>query len=72
MNIELIRENINNMAGEKIYAKVNIGRNKYEEFKGTILKTYPSLFTIKVLGETKSFSYADLLTKNIVIKKDNT
>lgn len=68
MNIEKVKNKINDMTGKKIIAKVNIGRNKYETFEGIILKTYPSLFTIQVKNETKSFSYADILIKNIVIK----
>ena len=68
MNIEHIKKNINNMKGTKVFAKVNIGRNKYEEFEGIIFGVYPSLFTIKVNNEIKSFSYADLLTKNIILR----
>lgn len=68
MNIENIKSKINSLTGKKVKAKVSIGRNKFEIFEGTIDGIYPSLFTIKVNDETKSFSYADILTKNIVIK----
>lgn len=72
MNIDKIKNKMNNLVGQKVFAKVNIGRNKHEEFVGIILDIYPCLFTIKVNEETKSFSYADILTKNIVIKLLNT
>ncbi len=68
MNIEKIKAKIDDLTGKKVVAKVNIGRNKFEVYEGIILQTYPSLFTIKVSEEIKSFSYADILTKNVVIK----
>ncbi|MBQ3142401.1 MAG: Veg family protein [Bacilli bacterium] len=68
MNTDKVKNNIGNLIGKKIVAKVNMGRNKFEIFEGIILNTYPALFTIKVKEETKSFSYADVLTKNIIIK----
>jgi uncharacterized protein Veg len=68
MNIKKIRDKCERIRGKKIIAKVNIGRNKYETFEGIIDKTYPFLFTIKNGEEIKSFSYADILTKNIIIK----
>lgn len=72
MSIDKIKSKMLGLVGQKVAAKVNIGRNKYEEFVGIILDAYPSLFTIKVNEETKSFSYADILTKNVVIKLLNT
>ncbi len=68
MKIEKIKNEINNMIGKKILAKVDIGRNKYEYIEGIILNAYPFLFTIKTDNEIKSFSYSDVLTKNIVLK----
>lgn len=71
MNIEKVKVKIEDLTGKKVSAKVNIGRNKFEIFEGIIISTYPFLFTIKVNNETKSFSYADILTKNIIIKLVN-
>ncbi len=70
MKIDKIKEEITSMLGKKVLAKVNIGRNKYEYLEGIILNTYPFLFTIKTNNEIKSFSYSDVLTKNIVFKID--
>ncbi len=68
MNIEKIKKEVTGMIGKKILAKVDIGRNKYEYIEGIILNTYPFLFTIKTNNEVKSFSYSDVLTKNIIFK----
>ena len=68
MKIDKIKEEINSMIGKKVLAKVDIGRNKYEYIEGTLLNTYPFLFTIKTDNEIKSFSYSDVLTKNIIFK----
>lgn len=70
MKIEKIKEEINNMIGKKVLAKVDIGRNKYVYIEGVIQNTYPFLFTIKTDNEIKSFSYSDVLTKNIIFKID--
>ena len=68
MTIEKIKNEVKNMVGKKILAKVDIGRNKYEYIEGVVINTYPFLFTIKTNNEIKSFSYSDVLTKNIVFK----
>ena len=68
MKIDKIKEEISSMIGSKILAKVDIGRNKYEYIEGTLLNVYPFLFTIKTDNEIKSFSYSDVLTKNIIFK----
>lgn len=68
MTNEKIKQNIENLMGKKIVAKINAGRNKFEYIEGIILNTYPFLFTIKTENEIKSFSYSDILTKNIVVK----
>ena len=70
MRIEKIISEVQSMLGKKVLAKVDIGRNKYEYIEGIILNTYPFLFTIKTDNEIKSFSYSDVLTKNIIFKID--
>lgn len=69
MNIEKIKKNISEMLGKTVVVKINGGRNKVEIIEGKINAIYPYLFTVKVINEVKSFSYADILTKNVIIKK---
>ena len=68
MTIEKIKNEIKKLIGKKVLIKVNIGRNKYEYIEGIVLNVYPFLFTIKSNEEIRSFSYADVITKNIVLK----
>lgn len=68
MNIEKIKKEIYSMIGKEVNLYVNLGRNKEENYVGTILNVYPKLFTVNVDGIFKSFSYSDVLTKTIVIK----
>ncbi len=68
MNILKIKTDIKRIVGKKVVAKVNVGRNKYEVYEGIIEKAYPFLFILKLNNEVKSFSYADILTKDIIIK----
>lgn len=72
MTIQKIKNEVSNMVGQKVLAKIDVGRNKYEYIEGIINGIYPFLFTIKTKNETKSFSYSDILTKNIVLKVDKT
>lgn len=68
MNISKVKNDIKKIIGKKIIAKVNIGRNKYEILEGTVEKVYPFLFILRLENEIKTFSYADILTKDIIIK----
>ena len=69
MNLDKTKKEIKDLLGKKVLVKVNIGRNKEEIFEGIIEKTYLNIFTIKTNKYNKSFSYSDVLTKDIIIKK---
>ena len=44
-------------------------RNQNEEFEGTIIKMYNSLFLVKTMdGQIRSYSYADVLISNLEIR----
>ena len=68
--INKVKDRINLYMGKTINFKYNGTRNKIEEFKGTIISTYPSIFIVKVNGNNsvKSFSYTDVLIHKLVIK----
>lgn len=70
MNIEKIREKLENCKGEIIKFKFNGSRNQVEEFAGVIEHTYNYIFTIKLdndKDQRKSFSYTDVLTDSLEI-----
>lgn len=69
MNIDKIRDKINLYKGKTLQFKFNGSRNQIEEFSATIIDTYPSVFTLKVVDSefVKSFSYSDVLIKKLVL-----
>ena len=69
MNLTTVKEDVKKIVGKKVIAKVNMGRNKYETFEGIIDTVYPFLFVLKNDKEIKTFSYADILTKDVIIKE---
>ena len=68
MNISLIKESINKYLGKKVKVKEYLGRNKYDTYEATLSNMYPNTFVLKKDGFTKSFSYSDLLIKNVILK----
>lgn len=67
--IELVKD----MQGIDIMLRVNRGRNKIEEIEGVIEDVYPSIFTIRNKdGELSSFSYSDILAKNILFYRNKS
>ncbi|MBQ6285296.1 MAG: Veg family protein [Bacilli bacterium] len=71
MNIDKIKNKIINIKDEKLKIKVNIGRNKYEYYEGTIDKIYQNIFTVSTNKGIKSFSYSDIATKAVILSKFN-
>lgn len=73
MNIEKIRNNIENSVGKKKNFRFNGSRNQIEEFSGTIENVYNYIFLIKIDNENeslRSFSYTDILTESLEIFDD--
>lgn len=72
MNINKIRNFIEKNKGNLFLFKFKGSRNQTEEFVGKIIGVYRYIFTIKVndyTNRTKSYSYNDVLTKNLEIKE---
>jgi uncharacterized protein Veg len=60
---------LNEMKGKQYIIEVNRGRNRIETINGAIENTYPSVFTVRnANGDVNTFSYADLLSRNIKFK----
>lgn len=68
MNIDIIKNEINKNIGKKVLVTVYGMRNKIDRYEGTILNTYPNIFTINYDGMEKSFTYREVITKDIKIK----
>lgn len=68
MIINKIKNKVIENVGIRHKFKFNGSRNQIEEFEGIINNTYNAVFTILVDEfSIKSFSYSDILTKNLEI-----
>ena len=68
--IQKIKEDLSNKKGKILKFRHNGARNQIEEFEGIVVETYNYIFTIKTVDEKekiKSFSYSDILIKNLEI-----
>jgi len=65
--IESVKTNIEELIGKTATIKYNLGRNKYEKYDCIIKEAYNYIFLVEAKGMTKSFSYVDVLTKNVKI-----
>ena len=68
MNPNFIKENIEKNINKKVEIIVYGMRNKTNKYYGIIKAIYPNIFTIEDGKNEKSFSYADIITGDIVIK----
>ena len=57
------------LSNSKLKIKIYLGRNKYEYLEGSINKIYPNLITFNTNKGIKTFSFSDIITKNVVISK---
>ncbi len=70
-DVNQVRRVLGNYVGQKVRVRANMGRHKFDVSEGVISETYPSIFTIKVdsgIGTRHNFvsySYTDILTKNV-------
>ena len=71
--LQSIKEAVKTLYKKDVEVKVNLGRNKFSYFTGTVSGLYPALFTItphdkKYTGKT-AFSYSDILCGSVKLKK---
>lgn len=70
-NMCYVRNTVVNNIGKKVKIRSNRGRNKIDIAEGIISATYPCVFLVQLEGEiaesikTMSFSYTDVLTKDV-------
>lgn len=69
MNIDVVRNNIEQKKGKSYSFRFNGNRNQVEEFDGIIIHTYPAIFIIESKDEDKirAFSYNDIITSSLEI-----
>ena len=67
MNPIFIKNYIRKNQGKTVIIKVFGLRNKVENIKGVIKDIYPQIFTVKTKNGIKSFSYSEIISKDIKI-----
>ena len=73
-SLDTIRELVRLHKGSRIFYRAANGRRKVEERNGVIQETYPILFTVYIESQqsTVSFSYADLLTREVEVQLESS
>lgn len=67
MNPIVIKENLLQHKGERVKVKIYGMRNKTDSFIGILKDIYPQIFTIETSDSLKSFSYSELINKEVVL-----
>ena len=70
-----IKERVKALYGKEVFVRVNLGRNKFADFKGKVTGIYPSLFTVSPLDEYKgktTYSYSEMLCGGVKLKKNQS
>lgn len=73
LDVQKVRSVVNAHIGSRVRIKANKGRHKIDVTEGVITQTYPSIFLVEVSNEiedtcqTVSFSYTDVLTKDVCL-----
>lgn len=75
MSLMAIKEKLDNHLGQELIVIAQAGRKKVIRRKGVLKKTYPAVFVVDLYQqqnnfERVSYSYTDLLTKNIELDFD--
>ncbi|MBE6112068.1 MAG: Veg protein [Peptococcaceae bacterium] len=70
-NAARVQEALSRYVGSEVKLKANSGRRRFIERSGVLEGTYSNLFVVRVeeksVEQKMSFSYADLLTGNVVL-----
>ncbi|RCW49948.1 MULTISPECIES: Veg family protein [unclassified Halanaerobium] len=70
--LDEIKKEVNSYVGHRVTVKAHRGRRKTIEKEGILEKTHKNLFVIRIKDHNQvrrlSYSYADLLTDNVVVK----
>ena len=67
MTVYEIKKNLGECLGKEVSIKYNLGRNKYESYKVRIKELYDNVFLVENNLGIKSFSYSDVVTKQVKI-----
>lgn len=67
MTVYEIKKNLGNHIGKEVFIKYSLGRNKFENYKVKIKELYDNVFLVENKLGVKSFSYSDVVTRQVKI-----
>ena len=71
-----VKERIKNMQQKRVDVIVNLGRNKFVKFKGTLTGVYPALFTVSPTDKSfkgkTSYSYSEYMCGRVKLKESES
>lgn len=72
LSVDVTKEKIKRFLSKNVEVKVNLGRNKFARYVGTLTHVYPALFTVtpkeSFNGKT-SFSYSEYMCGLVDLKE---
>ena len=72
-NLNEIKEKILSIKGKSVDISINHGRKKISNYSGVVENIYPSVFTIKIVGDDQlknvTCSYSDVLCGDVRINE---
>ncbi|RQD70170.1 MAG: protein veg [Halanaerobium sp. MSAO_Bac5] len=70
--LDQIKKEVKSFVGHRVSVKANRGRRKAVEKEGVLEKTHKNVFVVRIKDHNQirrlSYTYADLLTDDVVIK----
>ena len=72
-DITNLKTDLDEVVGQKVIVKGNLGRNKSFEKQATLEKAYPSIFILKYDENERNvtYSYTDILTRTVELQVFN-
>ena len=71
INLNEIKDRLLSIKGKNIDITINRGRKKFDSYQGMIENIYPSVFTVKIIGDKQlknvTCSYSDVLCGDVKI-----
>lgn len=76
VTLSQVKETIKKMQQKSVEVTINLGRNKYVNFSGTLTGVYPALFTVSPFdknfkGKT-SYSYSEYMCGRVKLKESSS
>ena len=67
--LDAVKSALEKLRGKRVVLDINRGRNKFERTEGVLTDLYPAIFTVNAVGKVISFSYNDILSRNVRFRK---